>query len=486
VTQRLASGFAWQGATKAITQALTWISMIVVARLLSPEQFGIAAVATVVIGVLTTLMEMGLSSALIQKENVTTEEEDGVFYLSIIISLSLYAVLYFSSPAIAGFYEIPVLEDLLRLVGIALIFGSLRTVPLARAMRLMDFRYRSLVEMGANLGSSVVIIILATNGFGVWSLAWGVVATFFLMAAGYLPLMDRWPKLSLLRLRKIKGVVSYGMQMMGGQLAFALQKESDVFIIGKVLGGAATGFYTMASKVADAPLEKIATIFIQVSFPALSRLRADNPGSQKVYLDLHRYLLAVCLPLLFGLLAVAHDTVAVVLSEKWLPMVPILQVLCIFNAIRISGSLIGPALNSRGRVDITLRYSLISVIVLPAAYYGAAALGSVVTVALARLAVYPLFYLGLLYYLFREMGLSTKQFWGSIRSPFISAIVMLIAVSAFQYLAEGILPVGRLAVSVGVGALVYLGCYRLLFPEEIRQVRQAWAVLRGRPVAQPG
>lgn len=486
VTQRLVSGFAWQGLTKLITQVLTWASMVVVARILTPGEYGVAAVATVVTGVLITFMEMGLSAALVQKEEVSRREEEGVFYLSLAISFALYGLLYISAPALAGFYEMAELEGILRLSGLALIAGSLRTVPMAKAMRAMDFRYRSLVEMAGNLGAALVTIILVTHGFGVWSLAWGVVATFGIMAAGYLPLLDRFPRPGLRRFGEIGAVVRYGVHIMGGQFAYSLHKQSDVFVIGKLLGGTATGFYSMAVKLADIPLDKIASVFVQVSFPALSRVRGDSAASKKMYLQLHRYLLAISLPLIFGLMAVAEDAVSVVLSDKWLPMVPVLQILCILNAVRISGTLASPGLNSRGRADITLGYSLVSLIVLPAVYLAAAYLGDVTTVALARLAVFPLLYAGLLYFLLRDLELSLGAFWDSARSPLIAAGIMLLAVAGFQLAAQGMGAAARLLISTGIGAAVYLTAFRLLFPDDVKQARQAWALLRGRTAAQPG
>jgi teichuronic acid exporter len=486
VTQRLVSGFAWQGLTKLITQVLTWASMVVVARILTPGEYGIAAVATVVTGVLITFMEMGLSSALIQKEGVTRQEEDGVFYLSLAISLALYGALFGVAPIIARFYEMPELEGILRLSGLALIAGSLRTVPMAKAMRQMDFRYRSFVEMAGNLGAALVTIILVTHGYGVWSLAWGVVATFSIMALGYLPLLERFPRPSLRHFREIGAVVHYGVHLMGGQFAYALHKQSDVFIIGKLLGGTATGFYSMAVKLADIPLDKIASIFVQVAFPALSRVKGDDSVVQRMYLQLHRYLLAIALPLLFGLAAVANDAVGVVLSEKWLPMVPVLQILCILNAVRVSGTLAMPGLNSQGRVKITLRYSLISLALLPPAYMLAAYLGNVTTVALARLVTYPLLYVGLIYFLLGELKISFKSFWHSARPPLVAATVMFMAVGALEEFAQPLDAAARLLLSIGLGALVYFATFHLLFPEEVRQVRQAWALLRGRPAAQPG
>lgn len=486
VTQRLVSGFAWQGLTKLITQVLTWASMVVVARILSPGEYGIAAVATVVTGVLITFMEMGLSPALIQKEDVTRWEEEGVFYLSLAISLALYGVLYWGAPFIARFYDMPDLDGILRLSGVALIAGSLRTVPMAKAMRRMDFRYRSVVEMAGNLGAALVTIILVTHGFGVWSLAWGVVATFAIMALGYLPLLERFPRLAPGRFREIGAVVHYGVHLMGGQLGYALHKQSDVFIVGKLLGGTATGFYSMAVKLADIPLDKVASIFVQVAFPALSRMRGDDVAVQRMYLQLHRYLLAIALPLLFGLAAVAQDAVGVVLSEKWLPMVPVLQILCILNAVRVSGTLAMPGLNSQGRVEITLRYSLISLAVLPAAYMVAAYLGDITTVALARLVTYPLLYAGLVYFLLRELKVSAKSFWYSARPPVIAASIMLMVVASFEAFAQPLGATARLLLSIGIGGAVYFITFHLLFPEEVKQVKQAWAVLRGRPAAQPG
>ena len=220
IRKSVSSGFAWQGATKVVVQLTSWIATLFVARIIAPAEYGMVAAAAIFIDILLLLTDMGLAHGLIQKTEVSREEEDGIFYISLVLGILGYLIMFTAAPLIAAFYEMPLLTDLLWVFSISLILGSMKTVPLAIAMRRMDFRYRSLVEMSAHLMMTLTVITLALAGFGVWSLAWSPVVSSVVMAIGYLPLLGRVPRLKF-PLGEVIATISFGIKYMNTALLYS-------------------------------------------------------------------------------------------------------------------------------------------------------------------------------------------------------------------------------------------------------------------------
>ncbi|MCI0557226.1 MAG: oligosaccharide flippase family protein, partial [Nitrososphaera sp.] len=220
------SGFAWQGATNLFGQVITWACTIFVARILDPSDYGIMAVANVMTGILM-LANMGFTQALIQKEQLTQQEEDGIFVLGLAINAVAYLVLYLLAPVLATFYQMELLTDVVRVAGLALLLGSIRAVPYATVMRNMDFRYRSLVEVGANLTSAVAVVALALKGFGVWSLIAGFVVTNLVSTAAFLPSFRRIPSLRF-SVSAVADLFAFSMKVTANSLLSFIYRRADV------------------------------------------------------------------------------------------------------------------------------------------------------------------------------------------------------------------------------------------------------------------
>lgn len=477
--RQVLSGFGWQGATKAVVQTFSWVSTVVVARLLAPSDYGTVAVSEVFIAALAMFVELGLTYGLIQKPRTTVQEEDGVFYFNVAVSLAAYGLLFAVAPLVAGFYDNPVLSAVLRVAGIGLVLGSIKAVPLAIAMRRMDFRYRSLAEMGAMFIGSVTVITMAFQGFGLWSLIAGFLASQFAGAAAFLPAFRRLPRPHL-SLKLIRDVLSYGLKITGTSTLAFIYSRADVTIIGKVLGERILGYYSMAFQLATIPLDKIATIFNQVTFPSMSRIQDNPEESRKLFLELHRHLLIITYPVLLGLALVADDLVLLLLTEKWLPIVPVLQGLCAVNLLRVSGTTLPPVLNGRGKAGVVLRYAAISAVVLPAAFLVGAHYGLTGVVA-AWAVAYPPLYLLLLLNCLRDLGIPFGAFLRLTVSAAVSCAIMVGVVLGVKVLGHDLNPWVRLGMEVGSGAGAYVGSFLLLFRDQIDQIRKGFAMLRKRP-----
>lgn len=474
--RKVVSGFAWQGVTKLFVQGVTWGSTIIVARILMPEDYGLLAVSGVFTGLLAMLVEMGLSYGLIQQKEVTREQEDGVFYISLSAGILLYGLLFAAAPAIARFYDMAELSPILRVAGLGLVIGSLRGVPLAIAMRRMDFRYRSLTEMATNLTSAIAVITLAVHGFGVWSLVYSYLLAHTLESLIYLRLFKRMPS-PRFTWSVVSGLFAYGGKITANNLLYFVYSRADVVIIGKLLGEKLLGYYSMAFQLATIPLDKIGSIFNQVTFPSMSRLQDDPEESRRLFLDLHRHLLIIAWPIHVGLALVADDLIVLLLTEKWRPLVPVLQAFCAINMLRVSGMLFPPVLNGRGKAGVVLRYGLASTVVLPLAFYLGAGYG-IMGVMAAWMLAYPPLYLLLLINCLRDLALPLTQFLRSVTSAGVATLIMGGAVFACGKAVADLPGAVRLCIMVPLGAAAYAGTFFFLFNSQVKQVRDGFAMLR--------
>jgi len=254
------SGFAWEASARLTVQVVSFVTTIFVARILSPADYGIVAVSGVFVGLFHIFTEFGLSQGLINKEEVSVEEESTIFWLSLIIAGLAFALIWIIAPFIERMYAMPNLGFVIRVSALALPLTSLRVVPLAKALRKLNFRYRAITEAMGQLVSAIVVVTLALNGYGLWSLVISYLISQLIMTIAYLPLLGSLPSL-IIRLDKAREVINFGSRMMGANIIEYLVSRADVFIIGYALGQQIVGFYSMAFQLAALPLDKIGAMF---------------------------------------------------------------------------------------------------------------------------------------------------------------------------------------------------------------------------------
>lgn len=472
------AGFAWQSMTKLFVQIFSWVSTIIVARILTPDDYGLMATVGIFTGLLTLLVEMGLAQGLIQKTEISSEEEDGIFYISVFSGIFVYLCLYAIAPFIARFYANSDLTNLLRLGAVALILGSLKVVPFSMAMRQMNFRYRSLVEMSAGFVSMITVLILAYNGNGVWSLVWSYLAMNVVSTLCYLPLFKRLPRIQV-SFKKCYAILVFGVKVTANNLLYFLYSKADIFVIGRMLGEKILGYYSMAFQLATLPMDKIGTVFNQVAFPAIARIQYDREQTKALFLDLHRYLLVITYPILLGFALVAEDLVLLLLTNKWLPIVPILQLFCILNLLRISGMLISPVLYGRGKAGKVLIYAVLSGILLPSGFW-IGAMHGMQGVLLAWMIIYPILYSVLLFYCLYDLGIRLVEFLDSGLAAIIASGVMVCTVLVLKNIVHEQALVLRLLLMILTGAASYMAVFMLFYKEQIKEVKMGVDMLRNR------
>ncbi|MBL8379811.1 MAG: lipopolysaccharide biosynthesis protein [Burkholderiales bacterium] len=473
--EQVAKSVFWMVWSRGVLQVLSFITTIVVARWLSPSDYGLMALAGIWISVLVLISEFGLGAAVLQFRDLSVEELNFCFYLGFSLASICYAALYFAAPFIGDWFNAPALADVLRVVGLTLLISALAIIPDGLLRKQLQLDKVTKAEVSGAVVSLVTVLALAWNGAGVWALIYGMLARAAVQSFAlylYWPWRPGW-RVSGSRRREI---LDFSSATFGSRLMWTLYDQSDSLVLGKVSGEVALGFYTMARDLASIPVTRISSLVNQMSVPLMATLQDDRVAMRKMLLRGLRLTASVSTPICLGFILVAEDLVRVVLSDKWLPMVPVLQLLSVLSLIRSIDVLIAPVLRARFRTTFLAAYNAVLFVVMPLAFLVGAHSGGGVGVATAWVVVYPLVMTRMIGEAFREIELPWRMFWDQLRAPTNAALFMTVAVLVLQLLIKGDelgIAVTRLAVCSGVGAVIYVGVLWLSggpLRDELREV----------------
>jgi O-antigen/teichoic acid export membrane protein len=466
MTNKVASAFAWEGSTKLFVQAVAWASTIWVAKLLSPEDYGLVAISGLFTGVLTLVSEFGLGAGLVTRREVSEDEYRRCFWLGIVASAVLYALLFTAAPLIGRAYGIAELPAIIRVASLGLLISALKIVPYSQVMRALDYRFRALTEMLGQLLQAVSVIVLAMNGFGAWSLVFGYLIGQSIVALVFLSkTTSPWP--ISLSLHGLRDLVAFGMRITGARLLGFFVSTSDMLIISATLGQRAAGLYAVSASLATAPLDKIGSIFNRVAFPLVARLQDEPEKARQLLAKFHYYLLAIVSPALIGAALTSPELVAVLLNSKWADAIDILAILCVANVVRLSGMMLPSILEGLGRGDKVLAYQALSALLLPAAFLIGSQWG-LRGVALSWLVAFPVIYVWLVSITTRALHMKVGQLLGNTLPIVFANLAMAVVVTAARHLVADFADALRLCMLIAVGAVTYLAALALLTPREQR------------------
>ncbi|MBX5461128.1 MAG: lipopolysaccharide biosynthesis protein [Steroidobacteraceae bacterium] len=474
---RIARGFAWEGLSKLCVQVVSWMSTIWVARLLTPDDYGLVATSGLFTGAMSILMDFGLGAGVITRQTVSDRELNQCFWLNIAMGVGMYALLFVSAPFIAAAYDLPALTDILRVAGLGLPISGIRSVPYSVQLRALNYRYRAIIEMTGQFIQASLVVLLAFKGLGAWSLVLGYLCSQLFMTIAF---AVKGPKIGrpTFSTRGIEPILKFGVRITGARgLGFAVG-SADMAMITALLGARSAGVYSVAFNLASAPLDKIGAIFNRVAYPAVARMNSDAEKSRRFLIQLHLGLLAVASPVLVGVALVAPEVVTVLLTDKWAAAVPVLRVICLANILRLSGMLLPVILEARGRADLVLRFQFVSAVALPVGF----AVGSrwgLTGVTLVWLLVYPLIYLWLMQLSTHELGMRRRDLLTSAMPVLMCNGVMAGVVLGVREFTDDFSAVARLATSAAAGVIAYTTSMALLVPRSFwHEVRSTAAAMR--------
>src|SRR5690348_13949811 len=356
--QRTTRAALWSAIEIAARYGVQIVVMVVLARLLTPADFGLIAMLLVFTAVGSLLADSGFGTALIQRQNTTADDETTVFLFSVAISVLLAGVLWYSAPAIASFYSQPQLIPLTRLLLFVLPLGALASVPDSLLTQRLDFRSRASAEVVASVFSGVAALVLAWMGWGVWSLAWQAIIAIGVRAI-MLWVLSGWRPRGSFSPASFRALFAFGGYMMLSNLLNTMATRLQSLLIGKMFDSRALGYYTLAQNTQQAPAQFISSVLNRVGLPVFSTF-TDQPDKLVRALRVSlRVAIFLFLPCMVGIAVVAKPLIDMLYGARWLPAAPLLSVLAVSAALWPLHVLNLAAIGAQGRSDLIFRLEMI-------------------------------------------------------------------------------------------------------------------------------
>lgn len=452
--RRTVSGVKWSALERFATQGVVFIVNIILARILLPSDFGLIAMITVFTQISQAFIDSGLTNALIQRKDRTNNDYCTVFYFNISLAIIFYAILFIFAPLISNFYNSPQLTSITRVSCLSLILGALGAVHQTKLTINVDFKRISIVTFIAALISGVVGIVFAHKGYGVWSLVWMSLVRVGLQSI-LMWIVSRWNPELIFSLQSFRSLFSYSSKLLLSSLIHLLYYNLYTVVIGKIYNKQDLGYFNRAELFARFPSTNLSTIFSRVSFPIFSTIQDDNARLRTAYSKYIKFSSACIFPVMMWLIAIAKPLVLYVLSAKWQPIVPLLQILCIAWMTDHLCSINLNVLFVKGRSDLALKLEFIkktiaTIILLLSMKFG-------LIIICWGLVAYSLIAVVLnSYYTKPLIGLSLcRQFQDYASSLFISTLSAAVAYLIFNC-------VENLLLQLLIGSITMWICYLLI------------------------
>lgn len=358
IKQDTKTGMMWGLIERFSLQIIQFVIGVILARLLSPSDYGLIGMLSIFLAISQTLIDSGFTNALIQKKDRTDTDYSTVFYFNIILGIVFYILAFFTAPYIALFFNEPLLSPLFKLIAVTLFLNSLIVVQKAILTIKIDFRTQAVISSVSALVSGIIGIILAYRNCGVWALAWQAVLNAVIQTAMYW-LMTKWRPLRVFSMASFRRLFSYGSKIMASGLLHTLYLKISSLLLGKFYPPSTLGFYTRADHLASLPLNNITLVLQRTTFPILSKIQDDDEQLLKIYGKYLRGSSYVLFIIIFLMVALARPLVLFLLGEKWESAIFIFQLLCIAFMFDHIFSVNLNLLQVKGRSDLFLRLEII-------------------------------------------------------------------------------------------------------------------------------
>lgn len=473
--QKTKKGLYWSAASNFANQGMRFVFGLILARLLSPDAYGVIGMLTVFLCIVQVFIDCGFSQALIAKQDRTQTDFSTEFFFNIGIGLIGYCLLFISAPFIAEFYNMPLLTSVLRVVGLGVIINSLCVVQSAQFAIRLDFKTPAKLAVITNIFSGVVGIFLAYCGYGVWALVFQQIAGNFLNGI-LLWILAGWrPTLEFSR-DSFRYLWSYGSKILVSSLIQQVYDNLYPLVIGKFFSARQLGLYSRAQGFATLPSSNISGILGNVSFPILSKINNDSLRLMRIYRQMIETAAFIIFPLMLGLFAIADPLVKVLLNQQWYDCIIILQLLCCallwqpISAINLS------ILKVIGRTDIILKLEIIKRIAGIVSIVCSIPFG-IIGMCIGYMILYMFCFILNTIYISKITNTPIRLYFKDIMPPLLASIAMcIIVLSIISFVESNVLAI---IVGITIGILCYY-LFSLFFLKE--QLKYALSFIKNKSI----
>lgn len=350
-------GVSWSFIDNIASSGIIFLVGLILARILSPEEFGLIGMITIFIAVSNSIIDSGFSSALIRKNNIQNRDYTTVFLTNLAVSILLYSLLYISAPIISRFYNVVALISITRAIGLVLIFNAFGIVQRTILVKEIDFKTQAKVSVLASVGSGVIGIIMALNEFGVWSLVMQQLSRQFLSSL-FLWVFSKWTPKWEFSIQSFTELFGFGSKLMLSGIISTTFQHIYYLIIGKFYNSYLLGQYTRAEQFKNIFSQNLTSIIQRVSYPALSSIQDQAERLRNAYKKIIKISMLVTFACMLGMAAIAKPLIFILIGEKWEIAVIYLQIMCFAGMLYPLHAINLNMLQVKGRSDLFLKLEI--------------------------------------------------------------------------------------------------------------------------------
>lgn len=453
-------GIKWISVSRIGRQVIQFVTIIIIANLVSPKDFGLMASAMIFINFINSFRDFGIGQAIIQNQNYTINFYSSLFWFSLLLGLFFTLLIILGSGFIADILvqtksESIVLSKILKVLSIGFFLTSIVSIQLATLEKMFHFSIIAPSELISSFSAGVISVVLAFNGYGVWSLVFlSIVDGFvmFILLAIFSPEKPRF----VMHVSHIKEVFNFSVNLLGFNFVNYLARNFDYFLISKFLGSTALGYYSLAYRIMFYPIENITNVLSRVLYPVYARIQEDNAKFKNIYKKVALIISAITFPLVVGLMLLSNEFVDIFFGEEWKPMIPLILILSPIALLQSLSTTTGSIYKAKARTDLMFRWGLINSTVVIIAFIIGINFG-VIGVAASYLIANLLLIYFWLNIAFKLIDLQVAEFVLALKSVIIPIGIMILMLLVSRLFFDQILSTYiNFALSILVGASVYL------------------------------
>lgn len=468
--KRALKGAVWTYAQQFGTQLISFIVSIFLARVLLPEEFGLIGMIAIFMGIGTILFDGGMTSSLIRSDDLEESDYSTVFIFNLLVSLGVYFIIFISAPFIADFYHQPILTNVTRIYALSFVFSAFGSVQNTILTKAMNFKKQTLLTIPALLAGSIVALVMAIKGFGVWSLVGMTLTNTFVLSA-ILWFTSKWKPTLIFSKNKFRKHFNYGYKLtLSGVLDIVFTNIYQI-VIGRFFSASTVGYYTRANQLMMMPVGNVSTALNKVAFPLFAEMQNDDDRLRSAYKKIMLLVIFIINPIIVLMLVLAEPLTIFLFTDKWLPMVPLFKIICLSGLLyplHLYNLLI---LQVKGRSDLFLKLEIVkkviaALVLILSFYFGLYGLlwGQLIFSILALFIN--------TYFAGSMINYTMKQQLKDMMPLFVlSGFVGVCVYALDHYVLNNLLDIVRLFVSAACGGVLYLSISYLFKFESLLEIK---------------
>lgn len=450
----VAKGGAWVFALRIVQRLFSLARLVILARILAPSDFGLLGIALMALAALETFSQTGFQQALVHKKGDIKPYLDSAWTILIIRGLILSVILFFSAPYVANFFSAPNAEHIIQVIGISFLVQAFTNIGVVFFEKELDFKKHFIYQVSGTLADFLVAVSAAILLRSVWALVFGILAGHFTrLVVSYLVHPYR-PGLNF-ELSGIKELFGFGKWIFGSSVLVFFLAQGGNIVVGKILGTVALGYYTMAFRISNFPTTEYSAMIARVTFPAYVKIRENIPQLREAYLKVLQLSSFISIPIAGGIFILAPEFTTIFLGEKWLSIIPAMQVLAVYSMF---ASIVfpGPVFMAVGRPELRTKLQFLNLIIMAILIYPFTLKWGIFGTAIAVTSYVGITSIVAIAVVLNIIGSDYKKPLMIIVLPFFNTLVMITVIYLLKAFIVLDINIGWFLFLVGLGIWIYL------------------------------